>query len=46
MLLQTLKGNGNVREITMALARTRDGQAMLAVNDLFVGAEDPCVGAV
>ena len=37
VLLQTLKGNGNVREITMALARTRDGQAMLSVNDLFVG---------
>ena len=37
MLLQVLKGSGNVREITMALARTRDGQTMLAVNDLFVG---------
>ena len=37
VLLQVLKGSGNVREITMALARTRDGQTMLAVNDLFVG---------
>lgn len=36
-LLQTLKGNGTVREITMAQARTRDGQIMLAVNDLFIG---------
>ena len=37
VLQRMLKGSGNFREITMARARTRDGQTMLAVNDLFVG---------
>ncbi len=37
VLQRTLKGSGSFREITMARARTRDGQTMLAVNDLFVG---------
>ncbi len=32
-----LDGNYDVREITMARADTRDGQCMLAVNDLFIG---------
>ncbi len=37
VLTKILKGNGSFREITMAQARTRDGQTMLAVNDLFIG---------
>lgn len=37
ILLKTLKRSGNLREITMAQARTQDGQTMLAVNDLFIG---------
>lgn len=37
VLLKTLKRTGGLREITMAQASTRDGQTMLAVNDLFVG---------
>lgn len=37
VLARLLKGDGAFREITMARARTQDGQTMLAVNDLFVG---------
>lgn len=37
ILLQVIGGNHQVKEITMAQAKTRDGQIMLAVNDLFVG---------
>lgn len=37
ILLKVLGGNNGIREITMAQAGTRDGQTMLAVNDLFIG---------
>ena len=37
ILLKVIGGNHQFREITMAQAKTRDGQIMLAVNDLFVG---------
>ncbi len=37
VLVKLLKENGSFREITMARAGTRDGQTMLAVNDLFIG---------
>lgn len=37
VLLQVIGGNHQLKEITMAQARTQDGQTMLAVNDLFVG---------
>ena len=37
VLARLLKGDGAFREITMARARTQDGQTMLAVNDLFAG---------
>lgn len=36
-LVKTLAGNYAAKEITMAQASTRDGQCMLAVNDLFIG---------
>jgi len=34
---KVLSGKCKVKEITMAQAKTRDGQRMLAVNDLFIG---------
>lgn len=37
VLLKTIGGNHTARQITMAQARTQDGQTMLAVNDLFIG---------
>ena len=37
ILLKTIGGNHAVRQVTMALASTQDGQTMLAVNDLFIG---------
>ena len=37
VLARVLKKSATFREITMARARTRDGQTMLAVNDLFIG---------
>lgn len=37
VLLKTIGGNHEARQITMAQARTQDGQTMLAVNDLFIG---------
>lgn len=37
VLLKVIAGNYQAREITMAQAKTQDGQTMLAVNDLFVG---------
>lgn len=37
VLVKTLAGNYAAKEITMAQASTRDGQCMLAVNDLFIG---------
>ena len=37
ILLKVIGGNHQLKEITMAQARTQDGQIMLAVNDLFVG---------
>ncbi len=37
LLPGVLDGDYDVREITMARADTRDGQCMLAVNDLFIG---------
>lgn len=37
ILLKVISGNYQIREITMAQAKTRNGQIMLAVNDLFVG---------
>lgn len=37
ILLKVLGGNHGFKEITMAQAKTQDGQTMLAVNDLFVG---------
>lgn len=32
-----LKGEGRIRPVSMAEARLRDGQTLLAVNDLFIG---------
>lgn len=37
VLRKTIAGNHAARQVTMAQAKTRDGQAMLAVNDLFIG---------
>lgn len=37
ILLKVIGGKYQLREITMAQAKTRDGQIILAVNDLFVG---------
>jgi len=37
VLLKVLAGSYRSKEITMAQAKTQDGQTMLAVNDLFVG---------
>ncbi len=37
VILKVLSGNYEHKEVTMAEARTQDGQTMLAVNDLFVG---------
>ena len=37
ILLKVIGGKYRPREITMAQAKTRDGQTILAVNDLFVG---------
>lgn len=37
VLPKVLAGSYHAREVTMAQAKTRDGQRMLAVNDLFVG---------
>lgn len=37
VLLKTIAGNHDVRQVTMAQATTQDGQMMLAVNDLFIG---------
>lgn len=37
VLVKILKKSGRFREITMARASTRNGQTMLAVNDLFIG---------
>ena len=37
ILLKVLGGNFQSKDVTMAQASTRDGQKMLAVNDLFVG---------
>ena len=34
---QTITGDSNVRNVTMAKAVTNDGQEMLVVNDLFIG---------
>jgi NAD kinase len=33
-----LRGEGRMRAVSMAQARLRDGQTLLAVNDLFIGA--------
>ena len=35
---RTLSGKANVRSVTMAEARLKDGQTLLAFNDLFIGA--------
>lgn len=35
---RTMEGRARLREVTMACARTADGQEMLAFNDLFIGA--------
>ena len=37
LLPQVIAGSYNAREVTMAQAETKDGQTMLAVNDLFIG---------
>ena len=37
VLRKTIAGNYAAREVTMAQAGTRDGQILLAVNDLFIG---------
>lgn len=37
LLPQVLAGSYNAREVTMAQAEAKDGQTMLAVNDLFIG---------
>lgn len=37
LLPGVISGNYNAREVTMAQAETKDGQTMLAVNDLFIG---------
>ncbi|MCM1468027.1 MAG: hypothetical protein NC086_07760 [Alistipes sp.] len=37
ILPAVLAGKYNAKEVTMAKARTKDGQEMLAVNDLFIG---------
>lgn len=37
ILLKVIGENHQVKEVTMAQAKTQDGQTMLAVNDLFVG---------
>ena len=37
VLCRTIAGNHAARQVTMAQAKTRDGQTMLAVNDLFIG---------
>lgn len=37
ILLKVIGGSHRLKEITMAQAKTQDGQIMLAVNDLFVG---------
>lgn len=37
VLLKVIRGNHQLKEITMAQAKTQDGQTILAVNDLFVG---------
>lgn len=37
ILLKVIGGNHQLKEITMAQAKTQDDQVMLAVNDLFVG---------
>lgn len=37
VLLKTIAGNHDARQVTMAQATTQDGQMMLAVNDLFIG---------
>lgn len=37
ILVKILQQKASFREITMARARTQDGQTMLAVNDLFIG---------
>lgn len=37
VLLKVIGGSHQLKEITMAQAKTQDGQIMLAVNDLFVG---------
>jgi len=38
VLDQLLKGRAELRAITLAQASTRDGQSLLAFNDLFIGA--------
>jgi NAD kinase len=37
-LERTLSGNARIRSITLAEARLKDGQRLLAFNDLFIGA--------
>lgn len=37
LLPQVIAGSYNAREVTMAQAEAKDGQTMLAVNDLFIG---------
>lgn len=37
ILLKVIGENHQVKKVTMAQAKTQDGQTMLAVNDLFVG---------
>lgn len=39
LLPKILAGNFHARQITMAEASTKDGQKMLAVNDLFIGCQ-------
>ena len=37
IILQTITGDCDVKNVTMAEAVTNDGQKMLAVNDFFIG---------
>lgn len=39
LLPRIIAGNYGVRQVTMAEAATKDGQSMLAVNDLFIGCQ-------
>ena len=46
VLRRVLAENYDCKEITMAEVKTRDGQSLLAVNDLFVGVQQSCVSQV